>query len=190
MATDPEQARTIAERVARRVKGGGAAPSTKRTSRASSKNGSPVGEELSAIRAGLHDLEEKLERIESKIVSGASSPASQSRARVIDFVSASPPAPTSPSIATSPPAAELRSEEGSFEFMPATEKSSDFIPATHSPWLRDFNATVAHPSQERFGVEEATVTELVEFFESEKKCAMEPGGKPCDHCAMCSSRGF
>jgi hypothetical protein len=47
-----------------------------------------------------------------------------------------------------------------------------------------------HVSQERFGVEEATVAELVEFFESEKKCAMDPSGQPCDHCAMCSSRGF
>jgi hypothetical protein len=47
-----------------------------------------------------------------------------------------------------------------------------------------------HSSEERFGVEEATVAELVEFFESEKKCSMDPSGKPCDHCAMCSSRGF
>ncbi len=51
----------------------------------------------------------------------------------------------------------------------------------HSPW---------HPSLERFGVEEATVSELVDFFQSEKSCTLEPGGKPCDHCAMCSSRGF
>jgi hypothetical protein len=48
----------------------------------------------------------------------------------------------------------------------------------------------AHLSEERFGVEEATVAELVEFFENEKKCSMDPSGKPCDHCAMCSSRGF
>ena len=47
-----------------------------------------------------------------------------------------------------------------------------------------------HPSEQRFGVEEATVAELVEFFEKEKQCAMDPSGKPCDHCAMCSSRGF
>jgi hypothetical protein len=47
-----------------------------------------------------------------------------------------------------------------------------------------------HPSQEKFGVEEATVTELVDFFEGTKTCDLEPGGKPCDHCAMCSSRGF
>jgi hypothetical protein len=54
-------------------------------------------------------------------------------------------------------------------------------PRVHSPW---------HPSLERFGVEEATVSELVDFFQNEKTCSMEPGGKPCDHCAMCSSRGF
>jgi hypothetical protein len=64
------------------------------------------------------------------------------------------------------------------------------VPATHSPWVRDFGAAPEHVSQERFGVEEAAVSELVEFFESEKKCSLEPGGKPCDHCAMCSSRGF
>jgi len=52
----------------------------------------------------------------------------------------------------------------------------------HSPW--------SHPSLDRFGVEEATVSELVDYFQGEKQCSMEPGGKPCDHCAMCSSRGF
>jgi len=63
-------------------------------------------------------------------------------------------------------------------------------PSTHSPWLAGINASYSHPSQEQFGVEEATVTELVDFFEQEKQCSIEPGGKPCDHCAMCSSRGF
>lgn len=58
----------------------------------------------------------------------------------------------------------------------------------HSPWLAGVNAS--HPSQERFGVEEAVVSELVDFFHNEKTCSVEPGGKPCDHCAMCSSRGF
>ena len=48
---------------------------------------------------------------------------------------------------------------------------------------------VAHPSQERFGIGEA-VSELVDYFENEKTCELEPGGKPCDHCSMCSSRGF
>lgn len=63
-------------------------------------------------------------------------------------------------------------------------------PSTHSPWLAGINSSYSHPSQEKFGVEEATVTELVDFFEKEKQCTIEPGGKPCDHCAMCSSRGF
>ena len=55
------------------------------------------------------------------------------------------------------------------------------VPRVHSPW---------HPSLDRFGVEEATVSELVDFFQNEKTCSVEPGAKPCDHCAMCSSRGF
>ncbi|MDT7540479.1 MAG: hypothetical protein QOE33_383 [Acidobacteriota bacterium] len=54
--------------------------------------------------------------------------------------------------------------------------SSTYVPATH-------------PSQERFGIDDA-VTELVDFFEKEKVCSVEPGGKPCDHCALCSTRGF
>ena len=54
-------------------------------------------------------------------------------------------------------------------------------PRVHSPW---------HPSLDRFGVEEAVVSELVDYLQNDKACSLEPGGKPCDHCAMCSSRGF
>ncbi len=64
------------------------------------------------------------------------------------------------------------------------------VPSTHSPWLVGVNASLSHPSLEKFGVEEAVVSELVDYFEKEKTCSVEPGGKPCDHCAMCSSRGF
>jgi hypothetical protein len=179
MSTDQDQARLIAERVARRVSGGRAGPaaeSSARVSRSSGGNGAPVSEELTAIRSGLHDLEQKLDRVESKIVQGTAGAPIQSRARVIDFVSSSPPSATSPPISAPSP--------------PAFEPQSQFVPATHSPWVRDFGAPPAHVSEERFGVEEAAVSELVEFFESEKKCSVEPGGKPCDHCAMCSSRGF
>jgi hypothetical protein len=59
--------------------------------------------------------------------------------------------------------------------------SEPAAPRVHSPW---------HPSLDRFGVEEATVSQLVDYFQNEKTCSVEPGGKPCDHCAMCSSRGF
>jgi hypothetical protein len=63
-------------------------------------------------------------------------------------------------------------------------------PLTHSPWLAGVNASISSASEEKFGVEEAVVSELVDYFEQEKKCSLEPGDKPCDHCAMCSSRGF
>jgi hypothetical protein len=183
MSTDQDQARLIAERVARRVSGGRSGPATEsssRVSRSNGGNGAPVSEELTAIRSGLHDLEQKLDRVESKLVQGTSGAPIQSRARVIDFVSSTPPTTVSPSIAASPPPSSS----------PAPVAQSQFIPATHSPWVRDFGPVPEHVSQERFGVEEAAVSELVEFFESEKKCSVEPGGKPCDHCAMCSSRGF
>ena len=52
------------------------------------------------------------------------------------------------------------------------------------------SAAATHPSQERFNINEAIVDELVEFFEKEKACSFEPNGKPCDHCSMCSARGF
>jgi hypothetical protein len=181
MSTDQDQARLIAERVARRMSGGRSGPATESSSRASrinGGNGAPVSEELTAIRSGLHDLERKLDRVESKIGQGTAGAPIQSRARVIDFVSATPPPTVSPSIAAPPPPPT------------ASVPQSQFVPATHSPWVRDFANPPSHPSEERFGIEEAAVSELVEFFENEKKCSVDPSGKPCDHCAMCSSRGF
>jgi hypothetical protein len=76
---------------------------------------------------------------------------------------------------------QIEAKVGSSGVAPAT-------PRLQSPWLAGLNAS--HPSLERFGVEEATVSELVDFFQNEKACSLEPGGKPCDHCSMCSSRGF
>jgi hypothetical protein len=185
MSSEQDQARLIAERVARRVAGTpSGAPPSPRSSGSSPQNGGPVREEISAIREGLHVLENKLERIESKIVQGVRQPSEPTRARVIDFVSTGPPLRSSPAIEASSGAAQRPAS------LNVSESPTQFVPATHSPWLRDFNNTVEHASQERFGIEEATVTELVEFFENEKKCSVEPGGKPCDHCAMCSSRGF
>lgn len=141
MSSETENARAIAERIARKV------GSTK----VSPVQGAPLdlSTDLAAVRAGLNDLERKLAQLEAKVTN---QPAS---------TQASAPA---------------RSDRG--------------VPPTHSPWLAGVNAMAAHPSQERFGVEEAAVSELVDFFEKEKQCTMEPGGKPCDHCSMCSSRGF
>lgn len=129
-----DQAKEMAERIARRV---GAATVTPR--------GGDVASELAAMRATLNELQNRLVQIESKVTAGGST-----------------------GTVTGPTAAAP--------------------PRVQSPWLGGLN--VNHPSLERFGVEEATVSELVDFFQNEKACSLEPGGKPCDHCAMCSSRGF
>jgi len=137
-----DQAREIAERIARRV--GGAAVTPKESDK------TDVGSELAAVRATLEQLQQKLVQIEAKVGPSVASPNV-------------PPAQNGPA-----------------------------APRVHSPWLAGVNATAnaGHPSLERFGVEEAAVSELVDFFQNEKACSLDPGGKPCDHCAMCSSRGF
>ena len=48
----------------------------------------------------------------------------------------------------------------------------------------------SHPSQEKFDVIEAVADQIIEHYQNEKACTFEPNGKPCDHCLMCSSRGF
>jgi len=214
MSTDRDQARLIAERIVRRVNEGSARvisnsgkdqrPKTKdQSSSTAATNAAPVGEELSAIRAGLHDLESKLDRIESALSHSPTQPVEPPRARMIDFLSAEPPVAASPSIGASPQSSASRTENS---------EPRNFVPATQSPWLAPMSNMydrpshrseelnpqsairnpqfVSHPSQERFGVDEAAVSELVEFFENEKKCSVDPSGKPCDHCAMCSGRGF
>jgi len=144
MSTEQDQAREIAERIARRV-------SAERSPSIHPQQSSEVSSELASVRAGLSELQRKISQLEAKI---ATTP-SREPAAVRSFPSAAKPMPT-----------------------------------THSPWLAGINSSYSHPSQEKFGVEEATVAELVDFFEKEKTCSVEPGGKPCDHCAMCSSRGF
>lgn len=52
------------------------------------------------------------------------------------------------------------------------------------------NPKSVHPSQERFAVIEAVADEIFANLKNEKACTFEPNGKPCDHCSMCSSRGF
>jgi hypothetical protein len=143
MESELDQARSIAERIARRVSQD--LHNTPNQGDASAD----LNSELAAMRAGLGDLQRRLNQIESKVRSEAIAASGQ-----------------------------------------ATVESSPMTLRTYSPWLAGVNASTAHPSQERFGVEEATVSELVDFFQNEKQCSIEPGGKPCDHCAMCSSRGF
>jgi hypothetical protein len=79
-------------------------------------------------------------------------------------------------VAQSQPSAQSQMRGESQSHAPQQLLSSTYVPATH-------------PSQERFAIDDA-VTELVDFFEKEKVCSVEPGNKPCDHCALCSTRGF
>ncbi len=52
------------------------------------------------------------------------------------------------------------------------------------------NLKVNHFSQEKFNNLEELANEIIAEIETEKACPYEPAGKPCDHCAMCNSRGF
>ena len=154
MSTELDQAREIAERVARRVSSiAGSTPKT-------SVRKPEVTAELAAVRDSLSELQRKLAQLEEKMSSGS----------VQQLTSYQPGTPS----------------QQAFD----SHAQPKPVLITHSPWLAGVNAPYSHPSQEKFGVEEATVAELVDFFEKEKTCSVEPGGKPCDHCAMCSSRGF
>ena len=52
------------------------------------------------------------------------------------------------------------------------------------------NSKSFHASQEKFANLEELADEIIANLQNEKACPFEPTGKPCDHCAMCSSRGF
>ena len=52
------------------------------------------------------------------------------------------------------------------------------------------NPKSLHVSQEKFKSLEEIADEIIANMENEKACPYEPTGKPCDHCAMCNSRGF
>ncbi len=164
MSTELDHAREIAERIARRVSTENP-PKPNRaqpTSHVHAKQ--EVTSELAAVRAGLSELQRKIAQLEAKVSSESiESPRNLSLSNTAHAVS---------NIAH-----------------PASNTDRP-VPLTHSPWLSGVNASISHPSQEKFGVEEAVVSELVDYFEKEKICSVEPGGKPCDHCAMCTSRGF
>ncbi len=52
------------------------------------------------------------------------------------------------------------------------------------------NSKSFHSSQEKFADLKELADEIIHSSQTEKACPYEPTGKPCDHCAMCSSRGF
>jgi hypothetical protein len=173
-AKEQDPVRSLAERIASRLVKGDA-PENSATGRASGAN---VGDELAALRASVSEIGQRLTQIESHVTGNGAArtstrhdgearrqqqpeqqPEQHQRQRPSQTSTAQPQQASSPSNAN-----------------PAHWLSGTYVPAVH-------------PSEERFGIDEA-VSELVEFFEREKVCNVEPGGKPCDHCGMCSSRGF
>src|SRR5207247_10256750 len=86
-------------------------PQTKEhTSPTAATNGAPVSEELSATRAGLHELENNLDRVESALSHAPTQPVEPPRARMIDFLSPRSPVTASPSIGAPPQSGSSRPE--------------------------------------------------------------------------------
>ena len=52
------------------------------------------------------------------------------------------------------------------------------------------NPKSSHSSQEKFTGLDELADQVINNSQTEKACPYEPTGKPCDQCAMCSSRGF
>ena len=168
MSSEQDQARLLAERIARRVSQGG---KTESVASPRAETRADVGEELSVMRASREELQQRLARIESHVT----------RSRGDDVIQSE----------GAGGAQEQSERSGRGGVGRQTGRAFAAPTAAGSPWLSGmYVPAAAHPSQERFGVEEAAVSELVDFFEGEKKCELEPGGKPCDHCAMCNTRGF
>lgn len=57
------------------------------------------------------------------------------------------------------------------------------------PQLTTSNPHLSHPSLDKFSIAEAIADWIFASKGEEKACTLEPS-KPCDHCSMCSSRGF
>lgn len=62
----------------------------------------------------------------------------------------------------------------------ANEVSHSSLSTSHS----------VHPSLDKLSIAEAIADQIFGGEGKEKACSFEPNGKPCDHCSMCSSRGF
>ena len=162
---EQDPVRSLAERIASRLAKGdvpdGAASQARRDSA-----GANVGDELAALRASVSEIGQRLTQIESHV--------------------------TGKDASRTPP---MRQDDARRQQQPSQirdtqqERASSQADGNPAHWLSGTYVPAVHPSEERFGIDEA-VSELVEFFEREKTCNVEPGGKPCDHCGMCSSRGF
>lgn len=90
-----------------------------------------------------------------------------------------------------------QSEKGSEEFLRSSlERMNQRLDnlessiASQNPESQIPNSNSNHFSQEKFANLEELADEIINGMPNEKACPYEPTGKPCDHCAMCNSRGF
>ena len=157
---DQDQVRSLAERIARQL-----ASTEKQGGAPRGPQSGAAGDDLEALRAGLSEIQRRLAHIESHIAHDSSC-ASEARG-----------------------ATSERKTSGATDHEPNGQPPGETV--TRSPWLSGtYVPATSHPSQERFAGIGDAVSELVEYFEREKICGVEPGAKPCDQCGMCSSRGF
>ena len=119
-----------------------------------------AGDEVAQLRASLRELQQRLAHVESHVGHGED---------------------CGPQGRPSGASGERGDARQGGDARETTAAPHQFLSSTY--------VSAAHPSHERFQIDEA-VSELVDFFEREKVCSVEPGEKPCDHCSMCSSRGF
>ncbi|MDQ1559024.1 MAG: hypothetical protein QOD32_2084 [Pyrinomonadaceae bacterium] len=170
-AKEQDPVRTLAERIANRLATGDAPDNGNASSPARHDSGARVGDELAALRASVSEIGQRLAQIESHVTN--------------HDAPQRPPTRRDDSREQQPHLQQRPSQTQS----PQHEHAASHANANPAHWLSSTYVPAVHPSEERFGIDEA-VSELVEFFEREKVCNVEPGGKPCDHCGMCSSRGF
>ena len=93
--------------------------------------------------------------------------------------------------------AELLEAEGPRADLSSIQASLDAInarldkleAAQNSPQSAVRSPPFEHPSLDKFAVAEAIADQIFANQTIEKACTFEPS-KPCDHCSMCSSRGF
>ncbi len=160
MSIEQDRARELAERIARRLADG-------RTQEKASARPPDAGVDSGALSATLSEIQRRLAHIEAHITHEGSCGHDLKEEKYSSPLSSS-------GAAARPHSHQSESRTGTGP----TSLSGTYVSA------------VSHPSQERFADIGEAVSELVEMFEREKTCNVEPGGKPCDHCGMCNSRGF
>lgn len=87
------------------------------------------------------------------------------------------------------PTVDLSSIQASLEAISSRLEKLETA-ASHVPQSAGHSPQSNHPSLDKFAIAEAIADRIIAGQGAEKACAFEPNGKPCDHCSMCSSRGF